>query len=119
MDICDGMKQEVVQGGPFTRKDPASGKLSCLDLFIVSRELVPYVESLKIDSKREFAVARAVRMGEIYSNVYSDHFSCILTLRDLPRIQERKEENKVIWNLAKEDGWKRYQMLTEEYTEAL
>ena len=70
MDICDGMKQEVVQGGPFTRKDPASGKLSCLDLFIVSRELVPYVESSKIDSKQEFAVARAVWTGEIYSNVY-------------------------------------------------
>ena len=43
----------VVQGGPFTRRDPATGKESCLDLFIVSRELLPFVSKLTIDSGRE------------------------------------------------------------------
>ena len=116
--LVNGMKQDIVQGGPFTRKDPASGKGSCLDLFIVSRELLPYVKSMKIDSKREITVARAVRMGDIYSNVYSDHYSCILTLENLPRIQERRGENKVMWNLAKEGGWNRYSILTDECSEA-
>ena len=116
--LVNSMKPEIVQGGPFTRKDPASGKESCLDLFIVSKELVPYVKSMKINLKREKTVARAVRMGAIYSNVYSNHYSCILTLENLPRIQERRGEKRVMWNLAKEGGWNRYALLTEEYSEA-
>ena len=50
--LVNGMEEEVVKGGPFTRKDPASGKLSCLDLFVISKELRPFVSSLIIDSKR-------------------------------------------------------------------
>ena len=115
----NGMQPEIVKGGPFTRKDPASGKQSCLDLFIVSKELLPYVTSLKIDSERKWTVARAVKMGAIYSNVYSDHYSCILNLTGLPRIQERRRESRVMWNLAKEGGWNRYLLLTDEYSEAL
>ena len=59
--LVNGMGEEIVEGGPFTRKDPATGKLSCLDLFIVTKELKPYVVSLRIDSEREMAVARAVK----------------------------------------------------------
>ena len=47
--LVNGLGQETVQGGPFTRKDPATGNQSCLDLFIVSRELLPYVNNLLID----------------------------------------------------------------------
>ena len=39
-----------VEGGPFTRYDPSdpncSAKKSCLDLFIISRELIKHVEKL-------------------------------------------------------------------------
>ena len=35
--LVNGLGQEIVQGGPFTRKDPATGNESCLDLFVVSR----------------------------------------------------------------------------------
>ena len=51
--LVNSMGQGFVKGGPFTRKDPASGKESCLDLFIVSSDLHPYVRSLLVDSKRE------------------------------------------------------------------
>ena len=37
--LVNSMGREVVQGGLFTRKDPATGVLSCLDLWIVSKEL--------------------------------------------------------------------------------
>ena len=50
--LVNGLGQEIVQGGPWTRKDPATGVESCLDLFIVSRELLPYVDNLLIDSKQ-------------------------------------------------------------------
>ena len=102
--LVNGLRQEVVKGGPFTRQDPATGGLSCLDLFIVSRELLPYVESLVIDSDRRMAVGRVVRMGAKYQTINSDHFTLILTLTNLPRVQEKKEEKRVVWNLAKEGG---------------
>ena len=93
--LVNGMGQQVVRGGPFTRKDPATNNMSCLDLFVVSRELLPYVKELFIDSEREYAVSRAVRTGNGHKLVYSDHFSCLLTLTDLPRVKERREEKQV------------------------
>ena len=48
--------------------------------------------------------------------MYSDHYTCVLTLGNLPRVRERKEEKRVMWNLTKEGGWERYYLLTEEYS---
>ena len=72
--LVNGLGQEMVQGGPFTRIDPATGIQSCLDLCIVARELLPYVKNLVIDSKREFAVGRAMKLGNTYKTVFSDHY---------------------------------------------
>ena len=33
--LVNGLGREVVQGGPFTREDPATGTMSCLDLWVV------------------------------------------------------------------------------------
>ena len=59
--LVNGLGGDVVQGGPFTRRDPASGNMSCLDLFVVSRELCPYIDKLVIDKDRQFTPARAVK----------------------------------------------------------
>jgi hypothetical protein len=117
--LVNGLGQEVVTGGPFTRKDPATGNMSCLDMFVVSTNLLPYVQSLVIDSERKFAVTRAVKVGRMFEEVPSDHFTCILTLTNLPRVQDRKEEKQVVWNLSKEGGWDRYQTLSDKYSDAL
>ena len=39
--IVNGLGPEVVEGGPFTRNDPATGNGSCLDLFVVCSRLLP------------------------------------------------------------------------------
>ena len=105
-----------VKGGPFTRKDPASNKESCLDLFIISSELRSYVRNLLVDSNREQTVSRAVRKGSKHEHIYSDHYTCILTLDNLPGVRERKEEKQVVWNLAKEGGWDQYSLISKEYS---
>ena len=69
--------------------------MSCLDIFVVSRELLPFVMSLVIDSEGKFAVTRAVKTGSSYKRVQSDHFTCILTLTDLPRVKERRGDKQV------------------------
>jgi hypothetical protein len=109
-----------VRGGPFTRRDPATGGQSCLDLFVVSRELRPYVSSLVIDSGREMAVARAVRERGVAKLVYSDHYAGLLKFEGLPRRRrEVKEKVEAKWNIAKPGGWNRYKVLTEEHSEQL
>jgi hypothetical protein len=117
--LVNGLGHKVVTGGPFTRKDPASGNMSCLDMFVVSTDLLPYVQSLVIDSQQELAMTRAVRVGSNYQLVPSDHFTCILTLTNLPRVQERKGGKQVAWNLAKEGGWNKYNILSDKYSDDL
>ena len=116
--LVNSLGQEIVEGGPFTRKDPATGNLSCLDLFIVSRELSPYVKKLQIDSKQKMPIARAVKNGSKYQLVHSDHFTCLLTLTGLPRVREGRIEKKTAWNLGKEGGWESYKKLTQDYNKA-
>ena len=55
--LVNGMGEHVVTRGPFTRVNLATGRQSCLDLFVVSRELVPYIDKLVIDSDLKSAVA--------------------------------------------------------------
>ena len=119
--LVNSLGAEVVEGGPYTRVDPATSKLSCLDLFIVSRELRPYIKNLLIDSKRKWKIARSVRShGRVigvkptFKLIYSDHFPVLLTLTDLPKVDERKEEKEVRWNLAREGGWKKYEILSNQ-----
>ena len=114
------MGREVVEGGPFTREDPATGEKSCLQLFIVSTELKPYVAKLYIDSTRAMGVARPVWQKGSYRLIHSDHYPCLLTLKDMPWKQKvtvkEKKEKQVQWNLKKEGGWNRYEILSDECT---
>ena len=84
-----------------------------------ARELLPFVKKLNIDSDQKLAVGRAVKRGQKYEVVKSDHFTCLLTLADLPRIQERKGEDQVIRNLAREGGWERYRTISDKFSESL
>ena len=83
----------MVEGGPDTRRDPATGKMSCLDLFVISRELRPFIFSLVIDKEKKFTPYRAVKEKKKIRLIYSDHFASILTFKNLPRRQEQKRRN--------------------------
>ena len=77
--------EEKVEGGPFTRQDPASGRQSCLDLWLCTNGLVPHVKSLVIDCERKMTVARPVwRRGRRQLT----HYTMILTLKNLPTIRQ-------------------------------
>ena len=95
---------ELARGGPFTRVDPADPReKSCLDLIIGSVGLRPYVESLVIDSNREHAMKRGVFKKGKFKVTFSDHFTIICKLKNLPGNSMRKEK-VVRWNLKKEGG---------------
>ena len=65
------------------------------------------------------AVSRAVKIGQNYERVFSDHYTCLLTFQGLPKGKEGKTTKKVLWNLAKEGGWERYKILTEQYSDSI
>ena len=66
---------ELAAGGPWTRVDPATGGLSCLDLALASSCLVPYLEAFVVDSDRLFTPCRAVKVRGAFKYVYTDHYS--------------------------------------------
>ena len=115
--LVNGLYIKVVNGGPFTRQDPATGRLSCLDLFVTSRELLPYIEKLEIDSEREFTPARAVKEKGKYKKVFTDHFSSLLTLKNLPKKKENNSKKKTVWNFSKENGWEDYKITSDKLSE--
>ena len=119
--LVNGLGEEVVSGGPFTRQDPATGTFSCLDLFVVSKEVVPYISKLEIDSERKMDIARVERNKKkgTFRMVYPDHFPVLLTLTNLPLEKEVHEEKIVRWNLAKDGGWEEYRKESEKIKEKL
>ena len=56
---------------------------------------------------------RAVFRKGRYEIVYSDHFTIILYLKDLPTVNLKKEK-LIRWNLKKEGGWERYKELSDD-----
>ena len=119
--LVNGMGEEVVTGGPFTREDPATGSRSCLDLFVVSKETIPYINKLEIDSERKLGIAsieKKKKKGK-FRLVHTDHFPVLLTLKNLPLEKEKKEEKLVRWNLAKDGGWDDYKIESDKVKDKL
>ena len=66
------------------------------------------------------AASRIVRQGRGARRVYSDHYSCLLTLAGLVRRQgEKAPKEEAKWNLAKEGGWDMYIKETDKQKEKL
>ena len=72
-------------GGPFTRKDPSNtndeNKKSCLDLCLVSKDLVRYIDKLVIDKNDEFEMGRVVVKNGVKTLIKPDNYTGILTLK--------------------------------------
>ena len=102
-----------VKGGPFTRFDPANpeGK-SCLDLVIISKDLLKYLHNLTIDKNLTFTPGRPIRKNKI---TYSDHRSLILEFRNIPlKLNSNNPGTKFsMWNTNRIGGWEVFKMITE------
>ena len=51
---------------------------------IVSANLIPFVDDLLIDSNREYGMSRVVREKGAFKQVFTDHYTLILKLTNLP-----------------------------------
>ena len=56
-------------------------KMSGLDLVIVSKNLMEFVDRVEIDSKRKITPFKAERDGSLN---FTDHYACLLTFKGIP-----------------------------------
>ena len=85
--------------GPFTRIDPAnSDNKSCLDLVIMSKNLLNYLKELKIDKDRLFPPCRPTKKA-----IYTDHLSILVIFKNIPLREQTEKVNKeiIMWNTNK------------------
>ena len=104
---------DKARGGPFTRYDPARpGKKSCIDLVILSKELLKYVHRLEIDKHLVCTPGRPINKKK---TTFSDHFSLNLIFKNLPlKSNLAIGGNKhTMWNTNKVGGWEVYKLLTD------
>ena len=105
-----------VKGGPFTRYNPADpqdeNSKSCIDLIILSRELLKYVKEVIIDKNFNFTPGRPLGNNKM---CYPDHYGIIFVMENIPLANGKARCKKYkIWNLKKDGGWKKYNELTDE-----
>ena len=95
------------EGGPWTWISWADSNIkSCIDLVIVSADLLPYVSSLVVDIKKEFFMYRVKKVKDKTKLIPSDHFPLVIKLKNLPT-RRIKREQESYWQLNKLDGWKK------------
>ena len=105
---------ECVEGGPFTRFDPSdptnNTKKSVLDLAIISKNLVQYVNKFKIDQNLEWTPSRS-RKGSLK---HPDHYAILLELKGIPMKPPIVFPGRKItkWNTRKKEGWEKYKLKT-------
>ena len=103
---------ENTSGGPFTWVDPSDpGKLSCLDLVIISKNLLPYFKSMIIDSERKYSPVRPISKSE---SRHSDQVPVIVTFENIPvrNLVKVNRNAHIIW---KEGKRKTFKTSTEYY----
>ena len=109
----------IAEGGPWTWVSRADSSIrSCIDLCIVSANLMPYVTKVVIDSKQLFCAKKVVRSAGKEKLIRSDHYPLIVSLENIPlaKVSEPKES---FWNVLKPGGWDIYKDALEEETEKI
>ena len=105
-----------VRGGPFTRYNPAAPEdeemKSCLDLIIISKELLKYVEEVVIDKNFNFTPGKPLGGNKM---CYPDHYGILFVMKNIPLANRRNPngEKFKMWNLNKEGGWDKFKEQTD------
>ena len=106
---------ELTRGGPWTWVCPGTGRVSCLDLALASRALLPFVKEVLVDSERKYAPRRVVTKGKNLGLHFADHFPLVIKL-EMPKAETIPDKD-VGWNLGKPGAWEEYAKVSEEEAE--
>ena len=101
----------LAEGGPWTwfQRGKPSVK-SCLDLAIVSKNLLPFVKTITIIKDPKFIPRSVVWRNKRFSSVYKVHLLVEVELSGMPR-RMRVMEKSVRWNMGNQEGERRMRSL--------
>ena len=90
-DYCLVNNLDLVEGGPFTWVSRIDRSIqSCLDLVILSSNLIPFLTKMVVDTKQQYCPKRVGVKNNKNRVVKSDHHPIILSLENMPRSKHKK-----------------------------
>ena len=111
---------DIVEGGPWTWVSRANqGVRSCLDLAVISRNLLPFVSKVIVDREQRFTPYRVIKRRTGITSYHSDHFSFKVILSGMPSARCGVKQKETTWNLSKPGAWEAYENKTKEAAEKL
>ena len=113
----------ITEGGPFTRfcpSDPTNiDKKSCIDLVLMSPNLLKHIEFMKIDSKGDLKMTRATYEKGNATLKSTDHYTIVVKFKKLLLAKSLKEEKILLWNTNKPGAWRKYEKLSHVFGEKI
>ena len=86
---------QQAEGGPWTWISHADSNMkSCIDLVIVSADLMPHVSSLVVDVKMEYSMYRVKKVKDKLKLIPSDHFPLVIKLKKSTHKKDQKRTGK-------------------------
>ena len=108
---------DTAEGGPFTWVSRVDSSIqSCLDLVILSSNLVPFVTTMIVDSKQKYCPRRVGVRKDKTRVVKPDHHPIILHLENMPK-NNQKVAKSTRWNVHKPGGWEAYMKISDEVSQ--
>ena len=87
-------------------------------MVIFSAGLLPYFSSMVIDTEHKFSPVRVRTKDGKMRMIHPDHFPPVVTLENLPS-KSAKVKKVSNWKYNTPDGWKNYEILTNEVKEKM
>ena len=107
------------EGGPWTWTSRTDKSLkSCLDLVIISSNLLPYATRMKVDKEQEFSGMKVGMARGSRKVTKWDHFPIIVMLEKMPKAKMKIQKESRL-NLNKEGCWETHKSVMEEKAEEL
>ena len=91
---------------------------SCLDLCIMSANLVPYATKMLVDSRLKYCPKKVMMNRGRTKIIRSDHYPIIIQMEGMQRAN-MKMPKESRWNLNKPGGWEKYKVTLEEASEKI
>ena len=90
---------------------------SCLDLVIMSLNLLPFLTKMVVDDKQKYCSMRVGVRNNKSKVVKSDHHPIILSLENMPKAKHKSGKKPTRWNMFKPGGWEEYEKFSNEKAE--
>ena len=91
-----------------TRRDPATGSESLLDVGLVSSNARRFVKEFKVDRERKMTPYTVIKK----ERRYTDHFALMINIEIPKNKKEKRVKNKPVINFGNKDGWPRYEEIS-------